>query len=119
MPTVANISPARKKLLDCLENNTYDSIVELCNDAGVDRSVYYDAIKSDEFVKLLFDNSTAGIYVAIPKILDKIIKQAKTGSFVHQKMLLEMMKIYQGTPQQQTNVQVNVIPILGGKSSED
>ena len=98
LTTVVDITPERKRLLNCLENSEYGSVAELCRDAKVARDVYYDAVKSEEFVKILFDNSSAGIYTAIPQIITKIIKQAKAGSFVHQKMLLEMMKIYQGTP---------------------
>lgn len=97
--TNGNITEERLRILKCLEEKPYDSITDLCKDANVVRNVYYDAIKSEDFVKLLFENSSAGIYVAIPQIITKIIDQAKSGSFVHQKMLLEMMKIYQGTPQ--------------------
>ena len=109
LTTTGNITPERLKILKCLEEKPYDSISDLCKDAGVVRNVYYDAIQSEDFVKMLFDNSSAGIYVAIPQILDKIIRQAKNGSFLHQKMLLEMMKIYQGTPAVaiQQNIQNN------------
>lgn len=113
LATNGNITPERLKLLKCLEERPYDSISELCKDAGVVRNVYYDAVQSEDFVKLLFDNSSAGIYVAIPQIIDKVVNQAKKGSFAHQKMLLEMMKIYQGTPQVavQNNIQVNNIQV--------
>ena len=108
MATNGNITPERLRILECLEKQPYGSITELCKDARVVRNVYYDAIQSEDFVKLLFNNSSAGIYVAIPQIIDKIVDQAKKGSFVHQKMLLEMMKIYQGQ-QPVTNIQNNII----------
>ena len=109
LATNGNITPERRRILDCLQKKPYNSITDLCKDANVVRNVYYDAIQSEDFVKVLFDNSSAGIYVAIPSIINKIIEQAKDGSFIHQKMLLEMMKIYQGTPQNQTNIQNNII----------
>jgi hypothetical protein len=98
LTTVNNITPERRKLLACLETGTFESITALCEEAGVTRNVYYDAINSPEFVDELFKTSTGAIYAAIPQIMTKMIKQAKAGSSVHQTMLLSMVKLYQGVP---------------------
>ena len=92
------------KVLELLDDGNSYSITELCEKAGISRTTYYTYIQDDSFVKQLFHTSTGKIYAAIPDIMTRIIKQAKAGSFAHQKMLLEMMKIYQGVPQQQVNI---------------
>ena len=106
----------RQRLLDVLDDGVSYSVTDLCIKAGVTRTVYYDAIKDDNFVATLFHTTSGKIYAAMPAIMAKVVKQAEKGSFAHQKMLFEMMKIYQGVPQNQTNIQINVKPIYGGKS---
>ena len=108
----------RQRLLDVLDDGVSYSVTDLCIKAGVTRTVYYDAIKDDNFVATLFHTTSGKIYAAMPAIMAKVVKQAEKGSFAHQKMLFEMMKIYQGVPTHQTNIQVNVKPIYGGKSIE-
>jgi len=96
---LATLTDERKKLLKALDEGTYESITELCQVAGVSRDLYYDAIKDEQFVAALFQTTSGKIYKSIPKIMDKVVQQAERGSFAHQKMLFEMLKIYQGTPQ--------------------
>ena len=111
-----SLSPERRRLLEVLDDGNSYSVTELCERANVNRNTYYEALKSDDFIAQLFHTSTGKIYVAIPDIVSKIVEQAKRGSFAHQKLLLEMMRLYQGVPQQQTNIQLNVTPIYGGQS---
>lgn len=103
--TVNNLTPERQKLLEVLSQGKFDSVTDLCAAAGVTRNVYYSALKSEDFVEQLFASSTGAIYASVPTIVEKIIKQAKLGSYMHQKMLLEMVKLYQVGPQ--IAVQVN------------
>jgi hypothetical protein len=99
LPTIVNnMTPERQKLLECLESKEYDTITELCKDAGVTRNVYYDAIQNSEFVDALFKTSKGAIYAAIPQIMSKMVTQAKRGSSVHQSMLLQMVKLHQEVP---------------------
>lgn len=110
LSTVSNkLTPERQRLLEKLDEGMYDSITDLCAAAKVDRGTYYDAIKDEGFVALLFQTTSGKIYKSIPKIMDKVVQQAEKGSFAHQKMLFEMMKIYQGQPTVavQQNIQVN------------
>lgn len=99
MTNLPTLSDERKKLLAALDEGAYDSITDLCERAGVSRDLYYDAIKDEQFVATLFQTTSGKIYKSIPKIMDKVVLQAEKGSFAHQKMLFEMLKIYQGTPQ--------------------
>lgn len=104
MTKLTTISEERKRLLLALDEGSYSTITDLCEQAGVSRDMYYTAIKDEEFVSALFQTTSGKIYKSIPKIMDKVVQQAERGSFPHQKMLFEMMKIYQGVPQQQINV---------------
>lgn len=102
-------SPERQGLLAILDDGNSYNVTELCEQAGVSRKAYYDAIQDEAFVKQLFQTTSGKVYKSIPKIMDKVVQQAERGSFAHQKMLFEMMKIYQGTPTVaiQNNTQVN------------
>ncbi len=94
--TVNNITPERRKLLETMQTGSFDTITALCESAGVTRNVYYDALKSQDFVDTLFHESSGLVYAAIPEIMRDIIKKAKRGSLIHQQMLLEMVKLYGG-----------------------
>ncbi len=108
LTAIDSFTPERQRLLRVLQEGTITSISDLCEQAKVTRQTYYNAINDEQFVKAMFQDSTGLIYASIPEIMNRILKQAKNGSFVHQKMLLEMVKLYQGTPQQQTNIQNNI-----------
>lgn len=113
MSKVTNVLPtateAEQRLLKALATGKiYSTITELCQDAKVDRSVWYDAIKKDYFVFHLSEGGKAVLWATFPAIVDKIAKQAKSGSFPQQKMILEMLKVYQGTPTNQVNVGVAI-----------
>lgn len=112
--TVNNLPPGRQKLLEVLQEGKFESVTALCEAAGVSRNVYYDAIQDESFVAQLFKSSTGLIYASIPHIVEKIVKQAKSGSYMHQKMLLEMVKLYQSGPQVAVQVNNN-----SGYSQED
>jgi len=94
--TVNNITPERRKLLETMQTGSFNSITALCKAAGVTRNVYYDALKSQDFVDTLFHESSGLVYAAIPEIIRDIVDKAKKGSLVHQQMLLEMVKLYGG-----------------------
>lgn len=97
--TLNTLSPERTRLLNILDDGNSYSVTELCEKAQVSRKAYYDAIQDEDFVKQLFRTTSGKVYKSIPKIMDKVVQQAERGSFAHQKMLFEMLKIYQGTPQ--------------------
>lgn len=107
------ITAGQQKLLNALEAARYDTITELCEAAGVSRQTYYDSVSDENFVKQIFRNTTGSIYASIPRIMDKVTEQAKRGSFAHQKLLFEMVKLYQGVPE--TNVQVNNFTVVRGE----
>jgi hypothetical protein len=113
LTTLDAISPERKRLLDALSTGSYDTITELCEAADTSRQTYYAALQDKAFVDELFRNTSGTIYAAIPRIMDKIVRQAKSGSILHQKMLLEMVKLYQGGAE--TNVQVNNFVVVRGE----
>ncbi|OPZ94734.1 MAG: hypothetical protein BWY74_00345 [Firmicutes bacterium ADurb.Bin419] len=104
---VNKLSPERRKLLETMQNGSYDTITDLCNAAGVTRNVYYDALRSKQFVDTLFHESSGSIYAAIPDIMKDITKKAKRGSFAHQQMILEMVKLY-GDNKPQVAIQNNI-----------
>lgn len=99
MNDITKLNANQIKVLELLDDGNSYTITELCEKAGISRTTYYTYIQDDDFVKQLFTTSTGKIYAAIPDIMNRVIKQAKLGSFAHQKMLFEMMKIYQGAPQ--------------------
>jgi hypothetical protein len=90
-------SAERQRLLDTLAHQPFDTVTELCEAAEVSRHTYYNALEDQNFVKALFRDSHGLIYTNIPQVVKKIVEQAKRGSFVHQKLLLEMVKLYQST----------------------
>lgn len=107
-------TPAQKKLLGVLDIGGYRSISEVCEAAGVTRQTYYNALQNQDFVQELFKTATGSIYAAVPEIMEKIVDQARRGSFAHQKMLLEMVKFYQGV-ETQVNVQNNTFIVTRGE----
>jgi len=104
---IDSFTPERQRLLEVLRSGDVTSITALCEQAKTTRQTYYNAINDEQFVKALFQDSTGLIYASIPDIISKIVKQARCGSFVHQKMLLEMVKLYQGVVPV-TNIQNNI-----------
>jgi len=117
-----------------MESGQYETVTALCEAAKVDRSVYYDALKSKDFVGALFNGSQALIYSAIPKIVSKMVEQAKDGSAIHQQTLLKMLNLYQDsplvvqntqnnyyeiTPEQELEEALDVLSVSSGKSVED
>lgn len=92
------------KLLDLLDGGENLTITELCERANVSRQTYYNALRNEEFVKALFHASTSKIYAALPDMLEKMVKQAKNGSFAHQKLLMEVVTLYKGVQPQQVNI---------------
>jgi len=107
------IGTGRQKLLEALDSGMYDTITELCEAAGVSRQTYYTAVSDEDFVKQIFKQATGSIYGSIPKIMEKVVKQAKSGSFAHQKLLFDMVKLYQGAPE--LAVQVNNFVVTRGE----
>lgn len=90
-------SVGENKILTCLSSEKeYGSISELCEDAGVDRSAWYDALKKEGFVGKILNEHQTVLYASFPGIMNKIAKQALRGSFAHQKMILEILKVYSG-----------------------
>lgn len=111
-PSGGNTS-ARVRLLQEMEKGGFDTITELCKRAGFTRNVYYDLINDKTFVKQMFENSKNSVYASVPQIIDKIVKQAKSGSPFHQKFVLQILELYDDKPQ--IAVQVNNIthdPVL-------
>ncbi len=107
------LTPERKRLLEALDTGEFDTITALCEAAKINRQTYYNAIQDQDFVQMLFKTTSGKIYAAIPKIMDKVVEQSKRGSFAHQKLLFEMVKIYQGAPE--TAVQVNNFVVTRGE----
>lgn len=88
------VSEGRQKLLDALATGkTFASISELCDYAGVNRSTYYDAVNNDKFRKQLVESTRSTLYADLPSIMRAVVKQAKRGSFPHQKLYLETVGV--------------------------
>ena len=114
-PTTAEI-----KILEVLTepDNLTKSITEKAELAGVSRVTWYKAFSKSGFVSLISDTAIGLIRGRAIELVNASFREAKRGSFADRKMLLEVAQIYQGVPTHQTNIQVNVKPIYGGKSIE-
>lgn len=112
LPTEIYIPLEREaKILKSLESGKpFGTITALCEDAGITRDAWYDAVKKPDFVAHLINNNKSLLYASFPTIIKKIVEQANRGSYAHQKMILEMLQVYQGdkpTVNIQNNIQNN------------
>ena len=115
LTTIYTPTEAEQKILETLQSSeSFNSITALCEKAGVVRDVWYDALKKQDFVAKLVENSKTLLYASFPSVITSVVKMAQRGSFAHQKMILEMLKVYQGSPlidaRTQNNIQVQLTP---------
>ena len=112
-PTTAEL-----RILEVLSNpdNILLSITKKAELADISRLTWYKAFAKPGFVNLISDTAIGLIRGRAIELVNASFREAKRGSFADRKMLLEVAKIYQGVPTHQTNIQVNVKPIYGGKS---
>lgn len=106
MATQDNIyepTAGEKKLLEILVNPEHYSknVKTICGLAGVDRTVYYDAMKKPEFVKYYNKLVVEMMKGKVSDIMKATVKFATAFSQNHQdrKLLLEMAGVY--TPKQE------------------
>lgn len=123
---VFNPTPAEKKLLELmiLPENHLITVKELCEKAGVSKTVYYDCQKKPYFVALQKEITMSMIKGSVDKVLAATIKFATEGSNNHadRKILLTMAGIYDDKQKvemsgtmQNNNVNLN----LDGMTKED
>ena len=62
--------------------------------AGVGRTLYYEAFAKPEFVALYKERSMDLVKQSIMPVIHALTKEARRGSYQHQKMLLEMADMY-------------------------
>jgi hypothetical protein len=105
-------TPAEQKLLEvlCNPNSLGKTVTAICIEAGVERKVYYDAIKKEGFYELrnkfLMDIIKAGV----GDILQATIKYGKESSKNSQdrKMILTMAGIYTDKIESNVNETVTI-----------
>lgn len=101
MPTDNNVylpTPAQVKLIEVLVNPEHfkKNITEKCRIAGVDRSVYYDAIKKPEFKKFLKEATIDILGSEVADVITAVKKYAISDPKCHadRKMWLELTGLY-------------------------
>lgn len=91
-------TPSERKLLEVLLNPEHykKSITEKCEIAGVDRGIFYIAMKKQEFVDLYNETIKAGIKASVGKVLQATEEFAIRfpGNHQDRKILLEMAGAY-------------------------
>lgn len=90
------LTEAEKKLLAVLvkEENYLLNVTKICKLAGISRDSYYRIYQNDKFIALLRKQTLEILKHSEEAITHSFIKQAKAGSFPHQRVYLEMMRFY-------------------------
>jgi hypothetical protein len=91
-------TPSEQKLLEVLLNPLHykKSITEKCEIAGVDRGIYYIAMKKPEFCDLYNETIKSGLKASIGKVIQATEDFATRfpGNHQDRKILLEMAGAY-------------------------
>jgi len=97
-------TPAEEKLLAVLLNPDLvsDSVTDKCQNAGISRQTYYEAMKKPGFMELVQGFRKEMLQAEIQDLIQVGIKEAKNGSYQHWKALMEMAGEY--TPKTKTEV---------------
>lgn len=90
---------AETRLLDVLLNpeTVCKSITDICEEAGVVRNVYYDAMAKPDFVEYYHGIVKSHISAKASPLINAAMKEAEKGSFQHIKLLLEMAGMHTET----------------------
>jgi len=87
---------AERKLLEVLANPDYinASVTDICNAAGINRTTYYKAFKKKEFVAYQEKFTKDLLKQGLLPVIRSLEKEARKGSYQHQKLYLEMAGMY-------------------------
>jgi hypothetical protein len=87
---------AEGKILDVMLNpeNKNLNVTEICEAAGVSRTIYYRVFKNQEFVDYYREQSKNLVSQALGQVINACVNQAKEGSHPHIKTILEMADMH-------------------------
>lgn len=85
-----------EKLLEILVNPEHKgkTVVKLCEIAEISQRHYYDIFKKPEFVEYYKQKSFELVKQSVMPVINAVVEQAKTGSYQHAKLILEMADMY-------------------------
>ena len=90
--TEPSLTASEKRLLDVIADpgNINASVTDLCRQINCDRQLYYRAYRKPHFVEAVKTRALELVKGSIVPIVNAAAKEAKSGSFQHSKLLLEM-----------------------------
>ena len=90
-------TPAEGKLLEVLLDpaNRHKNKKQIAELAEISREMYYKIFRKPEFVEYYRDRAKDLISEAVSSVINAAIREARCGSFQHQKMILEMAEMHQ------------------------
>lgn len=90
--TEPTLTASEKRLLDAIADpdNINASVTDLCRQIDCDRQLYYRAYRKPHFVEAVKTRALELVKGSIVPIVNAAAKEAKSGSFQHSKLLLEM-----------------------------
>lgn len=94
------------------------TLEQISKDAGCTVEFIHKRLSDFEFRSLFFETLKTSLAVETPAILQKFVLEAKSGSFKHGKLILELAGLYN----EETNVNVNANVTVGEspfRSAED
>lgn len=94
------------------------TLEQIANDSGCTVEFIHKRLSDFEFRNLFFETLKTSLAVETPAILQKFVMEAKSGSFKHGKLILELAGLYN----EETNVNVNANVTVGEspfRSAED
>ena len=103
------LTEKQKRFLDILDNWDYKdkTMEEKCQMAGIDKTYGYRLMVSPRFIKALRLRNMTSVLVESPSVVKRVLKDAKDGQFMQQRMSLEMSGDYQQRTQPLVNIILN------------
>lgn len=116
-------TPAEEKLLLVLLNPEVVglNVTQKCELAGIDRGVYYTAMKKHGFLELLNVSTMDMLKGEMNDIVKAFAIKAREGSYNHGKLLLEMGNLYtqKNVIEGNMNLNVSIEDVIAAISKEE